>query len=101
MIQKNVSSIDCYEKNSYQNFWLASLAFYNVLVYNKICLDQKYLGNFTSSVLHIPHNSFPNQKSRWKIQVHVVTSQELKIVCGESNEKIVLCSTAEKKIVCF
>ena len=31
----------------------------------------------------------------------MVTSQELKIVCGESNEKngekIVLCSTAEKK----
>ena len=30
--------------------------------------------------------SFPNQKSLWKVQVNVVTSQELKMVCGESNE---------------
>ena len=51
-------------------------------------LDKKnltYLGNFNSSVLHIPHNSFPYQKSRWKVQVILVTPQELKMVC-ESNK---------------
>ena len=63
-----------------------------------------YLGNFSSSVLHIPHNSFPCEKSCWKVQVNVLTPQELG-VCGESNEingeKFVLSSTTEKKIVCF
>ena len=43
----------------------------------------------------IPLNSFPYQKSRWKVQVNVMTPQELKMVCGESNEingeKIILC----------
>ena len=65
----------------------------------------KNLGNFSSSVLYIPHNSFSYQKSRWKVQVNVVKPQELKMVCGESNEingeKIVLCPTAETKICCF
>ena len=55
------------KKNSYNNF------------------RQLYLGNFPSSVLHISHNSFPYQKSSWKVQVNVVTFKELKMVCGESN----------------
>ena len=67
-------------KNSYKNFWLASLAFYNVLLYTKIC----YLCNFTTSVLHIQHTSFPNHKSWWKSR-YMVKYQELKIVCRESN----------------
>ena len=46
----------------------------------------KNLGNFSSSVPHIPHNTFSYQKSRWKVQVNVVISQEPKMVCGESNE---------------
>ena len=51
----------------------------------------------------MPHNSFPYQNSQWKVQVrlNVVTPQELKMVCRESNEinfkKIVLRSIAEKK----
>ena len=56
-----------------------------------------YLGNFSSSV---PHNRFLYQKSWWKVQVNVLTPQELR-VCRESNEvngeKNVLCSAAEKK----
>ena len=64
-----------------------------------------YLGSLTNSVLHIPHSSFPYQKSRWKVQVNVVTSQELKMVCGESSEiygeKNVLCSIAKKKMFPF
>ena len=45
-----------------------------------------YLCNFSSSVLHIPHNSFPYQKIWLKVQVNVVTPRELNTVCGESNE---------------
>ena len=32
------------------------------------------------------HNSFPYQKSWRKVQINVATPQELKMVCGESNE---------------
>ena len=64
-----------------------------------------YSGNFSSSVLHIPYNSFPYQKSQCKVQIIIVTPLELKMACGESNEingeQNVLCLTAEKKIVCF
>ena len=50
-----------------------------------------YLSNFSSmfcstystQLFHIA--SFPYQKSQWKVQVNVVTPQELG-VCGESNE---------------
>ena len=45
-----------------------------------------YVDNFSSFVLHIPHNSFPYQKSWWKVKVNVVTPQELKMVFGELNE---------------
>ena len=76
-------------KNSFKNFRLASLSF---SLYTKICLglspyikNRTYLGNFSSSVQHIPHNSFPYQKSWWKVQVNVVTPQELGVY-GESNE---------------
>ena len=71
-----------------------------------LTLDQNlsYLGNFSSSVLHIPHNSFPYKKIMVEAEINVLTPQELG-VCGESNEingeKIVLCSTTEKKIVFF
>ena len=61
-------------------------------------LDLSYLGSFSSSVLHIPHNSFLYQKSWWKVQVNmvnVVTPQELKIVCGKSN-----ATNVEKKLFC-
>ena len=48
----------------------------------------------SSPVLHIQHNSYPYQKSWWKVQANLVTPQELKMVCAESNEingeKIVL-----------
>ena len=45
-------------------------------------------------------------KKTWReVQVNVVTTRELNMVYGESNEingnKIVLSFTAEKKIVCF
>ena len=88
-----------------QNF---SARFARLLVYAYTCLwllpyikNGSYLGNFNSSVLHIPHNNFPYQKSWWKVQVDVVTPQELKMVCGESyeinGEKIVLCRITKKK----
>ena len=53
-----------------------------------LTLDQKFelFSNFSSSVLHSPYNSFPNPKSRWKVQVNVVKPQELKLVCVEANE---------------
>ena len=57
------------------------------------------------TVRHIPHNSFLRQKSQWKVQVNVVTLQELKMVCRESNEitgeKIILYLTAKKKLFAF
>ena len=118
MIEKNVCSIDCIRKNSY--FRLALLAFYNALVYLSRALT---LDNKCKLFRQFPHNSFRNKKSRWKIQVNVVTSQELKMVnvvtsqelkmvCGESNEKKMvknfLCSKKHclllirsKKIVCL
>ena len=78
-------------KNRYKIF-LGHFA--HLLVYTKISLGSdlktnglSYLGNFSSSVLYISHNSFPFQKSWWKVQVNVVTPQELKIVCRESNKK--------------
>ena len=48
-----------------------------LIIIVKLFLDQKlsYLGNFTSSVLYIPY--IPYQKSRWKVQVNVMTPQEL------------------------
>ena len=50
-----------------------------------LTVDQNFLGNFSSSVLHISHNSFPYKKSGWKVQVNVLTPKELG-VCRESNE---------------
>ena len=50
------------------------------------------------------HNSFPYQKSWWKVQVNVVTPQELEVygVSNEINgEKNSFVLAAEKKIVCF
>ena len=46
----------------------------------------KKINCFGSSVLHIPHNSFPYQNLGWKVQVNMVISQELKILYGESNK---------------
>ena len=51
-------------KNSYKNLRLASLAFHG---------SDKKLKLFTSFVLHIPHNSFPYQKSWCVVQINVVT----------------------------
>ena len=49
--------------------------------------------------------AFLIKKKSQRITEIVLTPQKLKILCRESNqingEKIVLCSTAEKKIVCF
>ena len=92
--RKNVCSIDCYEEKLLQKF-SAQLA--RILVYTQICLQYSFdrtlkiknfssLGNVTSSILHIPHNSFPYQKSWWKVQVNVLKPQELKIVYVESTE---------------
>ena len=55
-------------KNSYKIFRLASLAFYVLLFYIF----------HTTAFLIKNHGGNP---------VHVVTSQELEIVCGESDEK--------------
>ena len=99
MIQKKCL-IDCKKKNTkiFRSLRMPS-SLYSSLS-RALTLDQNlsYLGNFSSSVL-----SFPYQKSRWKVQTNVVTPQAL--VCGKSNkidgEKKILCSSAEKKIVCF
>ena len=68
-------------KNSYTIFWLTLLAYefiYQILS-KALALNFSYLCNFSSSVPHIPQNSFPHQKSCWKVQVHMVTTQELKM----------------------
>ena len=52
-----------------------------------LTLDQNlsYLGNLSSSVLHIPHNSFPYKKIMLESPGKCVDTYELE-VCGESNE---------------
>ena len=57
--------MDCNEEKCLQKL-LAHFA--RLLLYIKICLglwpyikNWSYLGNFNSSILHIPHNSFPDQ----------------------------------------
>ena len=90
---KKVCLIDCNGKNSYKSFRHGSD------VTSKI---QSYLGNF-SSVLH----NYPYQKSRWKVHVpvNVVTTPELKMVCGKSNEingkKNCFVFNLYEKFVCF
>ena len=61
-------------KNSDKKFQLASLD--RLLVYTKFCLG---LWPWIKHLI-ITHNSFPYQKSQWKVQVNVVTPQELKMV---------------------
>ena len=84
-------------KNSYKNLArLAGLPFYiPKSAFGCDLRSESYLGNFSSSVLHIPHNSFPYRKSQWKVQVNVATPQEPKTVCRESNE-----INGEKKLFC-
>ena len=64
-----------------------------------LTLDQtlKLFRQLGSSVVHIPHNSFPYQKSQWKVYVNVVTPQELKMMGREKN--FVFCLTAEKNVL--
>ena len=77
-------------KNSYKNFRLPSLAFMFILKSVWGCHFRSKVEVILAAspiLFNIFHtNSFPYQKSRWKVQVNVVTSQELKMVCGELNE---------------